>query len=238
MIHKAYLENIHDLLTKLEDREDAIKQAGELIGSVLTEGKACYVFGSGHSQLLAREITGRAGGLYPVFHLPDPIWGMAEQLEGYGAILFERYPVKAGEVIIIISNSGRNPEPIEFALEAKKRGLNVIALTSLEHSSSSTSRHSSGKRLYEVADIILDTGTPKGDAMMEFDGLDVKAGAASTILGSAMLNCVMLEAVQIMLDAGKTPPVYLSFNVDGSEEHNAKLAEDYKEFAWAPYYFF
>jgi len=237
-MYKAYLEKIHTLLNGLEEREDAILEAGTLIGEVLADGKACYVFGSGHSQLLAREITGRAGGLYPVFHLPDPIWGMAEQLEGYGTILFQRYPMKPGEVIIIISNSGRNPEPVEFALEARKLGVKVIALTSLDHSKSSSSRHSSGKRLFEVADIILDTGTPKGDAMMQFEGMDVKAGAASTILGSAMLNCVMLEAVQIMLDAGKIPPVYLSFNVDGSEEHNAKIAEAYQEFAWAPYYFF
>jgi len=237
-MYKSYLEKIHTLLTGLEEREDAILAAGTLIGEVLAGGKACYVFGSGHSQLLAREITGRAGGLYPVFHLPDPIWGMAEQLEGYGTILFQRYPMKPGEVIIIISNSGRNPEPVEFALEARKLGVKVIALTSLDHSKSSSSRHSRGKRLFEVADIILDTGTPKGDALMQFKGMDVKAGAASTILGSAMLNCVMLEAVQTMLDAGKIPPVYLSFNVDGSEEHNAKIAEDYQEFAWAPYYFF
>lgn len=237
-MYLAYLKRMQTLLAELEKREEAILSAGKLIGDILADGKACYVFGSGHSQVLAREITGRAGGLYPVFHLPDPIWGMAEQLEGYGTILFQRYPMKPGEVIIIISNSGRNPEPIEVAVVCKKRGLKVIALTSLEHSASSTSRHSSGKRLFELADIVLDTGTPKGDAMMSFEGLDVKVGAASTVLGSAMLNCVMLEAVQTILDAGKIPPVYLSLNVDGSEEHNAKLGEHYQEFAWAPYYFF
>lgn len=238
MMYQTYLQEVQKLLGEMEEKEESILAAGKMIGEVLAEGKACYVFGSGHSQLLAREITGRAGGLYPIFHLPDPIWGMAEQLEGYGTILFKRYPMKPGEVLIVISNSGRNPEPIEFALEAKKNGVKVIALTSLKHSKTSTSRHSSGQRLFEVAELVLDTGTPKGDAIMKFEGVDVKAGAVSTILGAAMLNAVILEAVQVMLDTGKVPPVYLSFNVDGSEEHNAKLAENYQEFAWAPYYFF
>jgi uncharacterized phosphosugar-binding protein len=222
-MYHEYFNVINKLLKHMEDSQgDSIIKAGRMVGEVLADGKAVYTFGSGHSQLLAREITGRAGGLFPVFHLPDPIWGMVEQLEGYGQVLLKRYPMKPGEVLFVISNSGRNPEPIEFAMGAKEIGLKVIAVTSLEHSKGTTSRHSSGKKLYEIADIVLDNGVPKGDASMSFEGLPVKAGPSSTILGAAIMNA----------------PVYLSFNVDGSEEHNRKLAEAYKEFAWAPYYFF
>jgi uncharacterized phosphosugar-binding protein len=234
-----YLEKIISLLQEIRDTQaEAIKQAAAIVGKVMAGGNVVYTFGSGHSQLLAREIVTRAGGLVPVYHLPDPIWGMAEQLEGYGRILFDNFPVKAGEAIFIISNSGRNPEPIEIAMEARQRGLKVIALTSLEHSKTVESRHSSGKKLYELADVVLDSHTPRGDALMSFEGLEDKAGAASTILGAAILNAVMLEAAQYMLNEGVEPPVLVSQNLDGGMEHNQELMDRYRHMAWAPYYFF
>lgn len=238
-MQKKYFNGVLELIENMRDtKSESIRKAAELVGDLLAEGKHVYTFGSGHSQLLAREITERAGGLAPVFHLPDPIWGMVERIEGYGEVLLQQFPIQPGEVIFVISNSGRNPEPIEVAMGAKQRGLKVIAVTSMEHSSSVDSRHSSGKKLYDFGDVVLDTGTPKGDAMLEFDGLPDRAGAVSTILGAVMLNAVMVEAIQYMLDKGFTPPVLISANVDGSDEHNAELMNRYKEMAWAPRYFF
>lgn len=238
-MQEEYLNIIIEGIKNLRDTQsDVIKEAAKLVGDALADGKHIFTFGSGHSQLLAREITERAGGLAPVFHLPDPVWGMVERLEGYGEKLLEQYPLQPGEVIFVISNSGRNPEPIEIAKGAKDRGLKVIAVTSLNHSLNVESRHSSGKKLYEFADVVLDTGTPKGDAVMAFEGLPSKAGALSTILGAAMLNAVMVDAIQYLLDQGVEPPVLISANVDGSDEHNAQLMERYKEMAWAPRYFF
>jgi len=221
-----------------ENQADAIREAAGIVSQVIAADRHVYTFGSGHSQLLAREISERAGGLAPVFHLPDPVWGMAERLEGFGEILLQQYPVQPGEAIFVISNSGRNPEPIEVALRSKEIGLHVIVVTSLAHSMSVTSRHSSGKKLYECGDIVLDTGTPIGDAALTFEGLPTKAGALSTLLGAALLNAVMAEAIQTLLDQGITPPVFISANVDGSDEHNAALMERYKEMAWAPRFFF
>jgi len=238
-MQEEYLNIVIEGIKNLRDTQsDNIKKAAELIGDALAEGKHVFTFGSGHSQLLAREITERAGGLAPVFHLPDPIWGMVERLEGYGEMLLEQYPLQKGEVIFVISNSGRNPEPIEIAKGAKEKGLKVIAVTSLKHSKNVESRHSSGKKLFEYGDVVLDTGTPKGDAVMDFEGLSSKAGAASTVFGAALLNAVMVEAIQYLLDKGIEPPVLISANVDGSDEHNAELMERYKEMAWAPRYFF
>jgi len=238
-MQEEYLNIVIEGIKNLRDTQsDNIKKAAELIGDALAEGKHIFTFGSGHSQLLAREITERAGGLAPVFHLPDPIWGMVERLEGYGEMLLEQYPLQKGEVIFVISNSGRNPEPIEIAKGAKEKGLKVIAVTSLKHSKNVESRHSSGKKLFEYGDVVLDTGTPKGDAVMDFEGLSSKAGAASTVFGAALLNAVMVEAIQYLLDKGIEPPVLISANVDGSDEHNAELMERYKEMAWAPRYFF
>lgn len=238
-MHQNYLNTLIEAIGNVRDSQaDAIREAAALVGSAIADGKRVYTFGSGHSQLLAREVTGRAGGLVPVYHLPDPTWGMVERLEGYGESLLKQYPLQAGEVVLVISNSGRNPEPIEIAMGAKEIGLKVIAITSLKHSRNVESRHSSGKKLYELADVVLDTGTPKGDAVVSFEGLPAKAGAVSTILGAAMLNAVMVDAIQYLLDMDIEPPVLISLNVDGSDEHNAALMARYEEMAWAPRYFF
>jgi uncharacterized phosphosugar-binding protein len=238
-MHQAYLDTVIEAIVHLRaSQEVSIREAATLVGNAIADGRHIYTFGSGHSQLLAREVTGRAGGLVPIYHLPDPTWGMVERLEGYGEILLQQYPIRAEEVIFIISNSGRNPEPIEIAMGSKEIGLKVIAVTSLEHSQNVKSRHSSGKKLFELADIVLDTGTPKGDAVMTFDGFSSKAGALSTILGAAILNAVMVDAIQYMLNRQVKPPVLISFNVDGSDEHNAELMGRYKEMRWAPRFFF
>jgi uncharacterized phosphosugar-binding protein len=238
-MYQTYLETAIEYLKKLlETKAGAIQEAAVVVAEALAEDKSIYTFGSGHSQLIAREITQRAGGLAPVFHLPDPSWGMVERLEGYGETLLQQYPIKAGEVIFVISNSGRNPEPIEVAMGAKEKGLKVIAVTSLTHSRSVESRHSSGKKLYEVADVVLDTGTPLGDAALDFEGLPMKAGALSTILGAAIMNAVMVQVIQFLLDQGLTPPVLISANVDGSDEHNAEIMARYSHMEWIPKYFF
>ncbi|HEY43191.1 MAG TPA: SIS domain-containing protein [Anaerolineae bacterium] len=238
-MYQTYLETAIEHLKKLiETQAEAIQEAAVVVGEALAEDKSIYTFGSGHSQLIAREIAQRAGGLAPIFHLPDPTWGMVERIEGYGEILLQQYPIKAGEVIFVISNSGRNPEPIEVAIGAKEKGLKVIAVTSLTHSKSVESRHSSGKRLFEVAEFILDTGTPLGDAALEFEGLPMKAGALSTILGAAIMNAVMVQVIQFLLDRGLTPPVLISANVDGSDEHNAEIMARYSHMQWAPKNFF
>jgi uncharacterized phosphosugar-binding protein len=238
-MYKDYLQNVNEAIIRIQDTQASnIKSAANMVGAAIANDKHIYTFGSGHSQLLAREVTERAGGLAPVFHLPDPTWGMVERLEGYGENLLKQYPIQADEVIFVISNSGRNPEPIEVAMGAKEIGLKVIAVTSLEHSRNVDSRHSSGKKLFELGDIVLDTGTPKGDAVMSFEGWSTKAGALSTILGAAILNAVMVEAIQYLLEKGIVPPVIISANLDGSDEHNANLYARYRDMAWAPRYFF
>jgi uncharacterized phosphosugar-binding protein len=234
-----YFQAVQERVERLEQTQaEAIQAAAKIVGDVIADGKHIYTFGSGHSQLLAREISERAGGLAPVYHLPDPTWGMVERLEGYVYCLLQEYSIQKEEAIFSISNSGRNPEPIEVAMGAKQIGLKVIVVTSLEHSQSVDSRHSSGKKLYEFGDVVLDTGTPAGDAALSFEGLSANAGALSTVLGAVAMNAVMVEAIQYLLDQGETPPVYISANVDGSDEHNQALQERYKEMAWAPRFFF
>jgi uncharacterized phosphosugar-binding protein len=112
---------------------------------------------------------------------------------------------------------------------AREKGLHVIAVTSMQHTQSVTSRHSSGKKLYELGEVVLDTGTPPGDACLSFKGMEVKAGALSTVLGAALMNAVMVEAIQYMLDKGGNPPVLLSANLDGSDEFDARVMARYDQ---------
>ena len=238
-MHKEYFNYIVLGIKNLENTQlENIDKAAEFVGQTIINGKHVFTFGSGHSQLVAREVVERAGGLVPVYHLPDPIWGMAEQIEGYGKRLISQYPIKADDLIIVISNSGRNPEPIEVAQEAKEIGLKVIVITSLQHSKAVKSRHSSGKLLFEFGDVVIDNGVPKGDAVVSFKGISTKAGALSTIMGTSIMNAIMVEAIQYLLDRDYSPPILLSFNVDGSEEHNNEMMSRYKEMKWAPRYFF
>lgn len=227
-MYQDYLDVASNSLQKMKTTQgEAIRKAAALVGDTLLAGGLVYTFGSGHSQLLSQEVHARAGGLYPVMQIVDPLWGRAERLEGMGEVLMKNVPVKAGETIFVISNSGRNPEPIEVAVIARQLGLHVIAVTSMQHSQSVASRHSSGKKLYELGDVVLDTGTPPGDACLSFKGIDVKAGALSTVLGAALMNAVMVEAIQYMLDHGGNPPVLMSANLDGSDEYNAQVMARY-----------
>jgi len=225
---EKYLENIIAAIKVMEESQSgAIQESARLMADTLINDRIIYSFGSGHSILLAQEIHGRAGGLYPIVQIPEPMRGKAEKLEGFGTILVEAVPFKKDDLVIVISNSGRNPEPIEVAIEAKKKGCKLIVVTSLQHSKSVSSRHSSGKMLFDFGDIVLDTCGPVGDASIEYKNFEGRAGALSTVLGAAVLNAVMVEAIQIMLDKGFEAPVLRSANLDGSEEYNMKIVERY-----------
>jgi uncharacterized phosphosugar-binding protein len=227
-MQEKYFELVLEKVALIQKEEsENIKKAAKFVSDSLISDNWVYTFGSGHSQLLALEVHNRAGGLYPVVHLPDPMNGRAEKVEGFGPVLIEGIDFKKGETIFVISNSGRNPEPIEIAMAAKDAGLNLIALTSLEHSKSVKSRHSSGKLLYQLADVIIDTHTPAGDASLAFGDFPIKSGALSTVLGATLMNAVMVDAIENMLAQGFEPPILLSANIDGSEDHNQKLIEKY-----------
>jgi len=228
---KEYFKYISEQTIAIMDHEsEKVAQAGKMMGDSIMAGKWVYTFGSGHSQLLALEVHARAGGLYPIVHIPDPMSGRAEKVEGFGAVLVEGLPFKKGETIFVISNSGRNPEPIEIAMIAKEAGMNVIAVTSLAHSKSVTSRHSSGKLLYQLADLVLDTHVPAGDAALAIEGLAERTGAVSTVFGAALMNAVTVAAIEYMLENGHQPPVLVSANVDGSDEHNMRIFEQFGMF--------
>ncbi|QIA26711.1 SIS domain-containing protein [Thermaerobacter sp. PB12/4term] len=211
-----YLDTILQLLAQVARRnEEAIGRAAAVVASVIEQDGLVYVFGSGHSQLLAAELHMRAGGLVPIQAIWDPGFGRAERVEGYALSLLEDYEFRPGEAMIVISNSGRNPAPVEVALRAKELGLTVIAVTAVEYSLGQPSRHRSGRRLCEVADIVLDTMGVPGDALVPLPGGGA-AGPASTVVGAALLNAVVVAAAEELQRRGQVPPLLQSVNLDGT----------------------
>ncbi len=150
-------------------------------------------------------------------------------IEGVGEQFSLITDFRAEDVLIMISNSGRNPLSIELAKHAKSKGTKIIVLTSLQCSKELTSRHSSGKLLYHFADQILDNHGVYGDAAIEIEGLSVKTGGTSSIIGSLLLNETIIRAIQIMINNGYIPPIYMSANIDGGPEYNQKLLHQYQD---------
>lgn len=230
-----YFEKLGALLSEVADKEaDKIDAAVRSCYESLKAGKMIYTFGTGHSHLLAEEIFYRAGGLVRVYPILDEGLmlhaGAAksttlERLEGYAAVLAEHYALSAGSTIFIFSNSGRNAVTVEMALEAKSRGLTVIAITNMTHTSMATSRHSSGKKLCDVADIVIDNHGCYGDAAMEIG--KYKVGPTSTAIGAAILQAVVCGVVALSEEEGTDIEVFSSSNIDGGDKINEVHVRNY-----------
>lgn len=228
----SYIHDVHGLIDEMvAANTQSLPAVANVIGQSLANNGVLHVFGSGHSSLLAQEVFYRAGGLAPVNAMLDvnltifgtsrPTW--VERLEGYSDSIFASYDVRSGEVLLIISNSGINPVPIDMAHGARERGMIPVAIGSAAVYADAESRHSSKTSLFDSADHVLDTCVPYGDAIAQAG--NVRTGAVSTLLGSALLNILTIEIVQQLGDAA---PVFVSQNIPGGDTANAALIERYR----------
>ena len=227
----AFFDAARDILTLIESQEgDKIRQVAETMSDSIMQGGVPHVFGSGHSMLPAREVFKRAGTLSCIRAIGLERWvGKFERLEGFGPILLKDYDMRPGEVLIVISSSGINPLPIEIALEGKKIGMTVVALTAMEHTTAVASRHSSKKKLYEVADIVIDTHVPSGDAAIPIEGVSMKVGPLSTIAAVGIMDAIVVATTERIVQKGGTPPVRISRNLPGGDENNARFKAMYHD---------
>lgn len=227
MVARQYLEETRLLLARIADtQEESLAQASILVANTIQRDGIIYALGSGHSLLVAAELYYRAGGLANFDIIQDRTFGRAERLSGYAETLLESYPIGENDALIIISNSGRNCLPVEMALGAKKRGIRTIAITSLPHSQSVTSRAPQGVRLFEICDIVIDTGTAPGDASVEVEpDSGIQMCPLSTMAGIFIVNCISAGAAQRLMERGIEPMVFVSANVDGAEQRNKLLLE-------------
>lgn len=234
----TYFDNLQALLARtLNTQQQAMEAAARMIADCLKGGGMVYTFGTGHGHLLALEIFYRAGGmvrLCPILdeklmlHVSAAGSTLEERKEEWVDTLLERYPIQAGDVLISISNSGRNAVPVLLAKAARDRGAAVIALTSMNHTSAVTSRNSLGLRLFETADLVLDNGGVLGDASVAFaDGSMV--GPTSTAIGAAMLQAIVCRVKELSLEEGFDADYFKSSNVDSGDAWNDRLIDQYKD---------
>lgn len=242
MSAEQYILEIKNLIEKVEETQlDNIRRAAELVADSIMRDRLVYVFGTGHSSLLSMEVFARAGGIFQMQPILDAgldfgsgarRQGGFERLTGYAKIVIQDYDIAPDDVMIVISNSGRNPTPVEMALEGKKRGATIIALTSLPHSTSVSPNNPSGKRLFEVADLVLDNGCVAGDGLVKLEGLLPPVGPGSGVMGALILQAIVVQAAKNLLDRGETPAVPLSGNLEGAREYNHKVLGEAREKFW------
>ncbi|MGI6326132.1 MAG: sugar isomerase domain-containing protein [Saccharofermentanales bacterium] len=227
----------------IEGEQESIKKAAETIAEAALQGRMVHVIGpGGHSNMGVEEILWRAGGLAFWNAILDPgtnlIHGakrsnIIERTPGYAIGVLDAYRVgrERGEVIVIINAYGINSMTIDTVIECKKRGVKTIAVTSDSFArivpAGQKSRHPSNKNLYEEADIYINNHLPVGDAIISVEGFDNKIGSTSTFCNCFVMNCIVVETVKEFIKRGIVPPVFMSANMPGGDEHNKSLEAKY-----------
>ncbi|PZF88498.1 hypothetical protein C1903_09590 [Listeria ivanovii] len=224
------LENI------LDNEADYVKEAGAKVAEAIENDGIIHLFGCGHSHILTEEVFYRAGGLaaiHPILHEPLMLHegaaasSVLERKNDYAKTFMMEEDIRAGDVMIVLSTSGRNPVPIDVAEIAREKGAFIIVITSLQYSTSQKSRHTSGKRLSDTGDIVIDNGAVKGDAVLKSANFDIPFAPTSTVTGAAILQAIFAEAIEKMVTDNFTPPVFISGNIENADEHNRALVEEY-----------
>jgi len=238
---KEYIDQIKTMLDALSDEEmPVIEQAASMLADAIIQDHSIFAFGCTHSSLPIQDLVYRAGGLIlinPIYapgltamdSRPPTLSTSLERISGFAAALLDNTPIRAGDVLIVVSVAGRNHLPIEMAKIAKERGLKVIAVTSRAYSAQVPSRHPSGKKMHEFADIVLDDKVSKGDAVLAAEGVPQKFCPASGVINAALLQTLIAVTIEKLLEQGFTPPIIRAANIEGGDEWNKKLFEQYKD---------
>ena len=238
-MYQTYLSGLQKKLDDVFSEEgQAILQASRHIMDSIINGGIVHLFGCGHSSLLTEEVFYRAGGLAPIhpilveslmLHEGAVRSSQFERKGDYAETFMGDMDIRPGEVVFVLSTSGKNPVPIDVALIAKSKGAFVVGLTSVRYSKGQSSRHSSGKFLFEVVDLVIDNHADKGDASQTHERYSVPFGPTSTVIGAAIINAIFAEVISGLADQGYEPPVFLSGNIEGADAHNAALVKKYAE---------
>jgi len=228
---QEYLHIIRGILDGIEQTQMGnIQKAAGVIADAVAGGHNLFAAGVFHSALAVQDLFYRGGGLAFLNILSMPglmsldthparLMVDLERVEGYGKIVITNSPLKAGDVLIVVSTAGRNAVPIELAMTARERGVTVIGVTSMAYTNSVTSRHSSGKKLCDVVDLVIDNMTAPGDASLQLEGLP-KFSPTSGIGSIAVLQTMVAETVEALAARGHKAAIKKPGNVDGGMDFN------------------
>jgi uncharacterized phosphosugar-binding protein len=216
---------------------EPLEAAARLVADSVAAGGVLHLFGAGHSQLVALDAYLRAGGLACVNPIVDPALAPAagldvarvERTPGHAATVLQGEDLRPGEVVVVVSNSGVNPVPVEVALGCRDRGLHVVALTNVEQAKATAARHASGARLHELADVVVDNRCPAGDTAVALPGGD-GVGPVTTVVGAAVVAALAARVAELLAERGAAAPVLVSQNLDGRDaaERNQTLLRAYR----------
>ena len=233
MIFESYCEKIVALLQTIKDTQsEKIKEAAQMVAKTIEDDGIIYIFGCGHSHMIALDCFYRAGGLANVSAMLDTDLmlhnGAAksstmERMSGIAESVFQRYCLTKRDILITVSTSGKNAVPCEMAKAATKNGIPNIAVVSGAYFDDQTA----SEKLYQCSDMYIDNCVPHGDAVMDITGTDVKMGSVSTAASSFILQSILLEAAELAAQKGKDVPIYRSGNVEGGAEYNQALIRRY-----------
>ncbi|MGP3984335.1 SIS domain-containing protein [Streptomyces sp. KR80] len=236
-----FFDSAIELLRRVRDAEaENITTAGTMIADTVANGGRLFTFGAGHSALPAQDVVYRAGGLalmnllavpgvVGIDVIPATLSSALERVDGLATAVLDTSPVRAGDMLVIISLSGRNALPVEMAMHAKSLGLKVIGVTSVAYADGTQSRHVSGTFMKDHCDLVLDSKIAVGDAELTAEGIDAPFAPASTVVTSAVMQAVMASAAGELAARGITPPLLRSANVDGGQEWNSRLMTEYAD---------
>ncbi|MEZ0093926.1 sugar isomerase domain-containing protein [Streptacidiphilus sp. EB129] len=236
-----YFDAAISLLQKVRDEEaEGVERAAEALARTVRDGGRIFTFGAGHSSLAAQDVVYRAGGLVlmnllavpgvtGVDVVPAHLGSSLERVSGLATATLDASPARSGDLLFVISLSGRQTMPVELAMHARERGLTVVGLTSLAYPAAVSSRHPSGTYLKDQCDIVLDNKIAVGDGELTTDGADTTFGPVSSITTIALMQAVVATAVGKLAAQGLTPPLFRSGNVDGGMDWNAKLMADHRD---------
>ena len=242
-----YLAAVRSAIDAIEATQlDPIRRAADRFAATILRGRLVHVFGTGHSRMAVEEMFPRYGsfpGFHPIVELSmtfhNAVVGangqrqamFLENVQGFGAVLWRNFAVTADDALLAISTSGCNAVTIDVALEAKRLGMPVVAMTSLAHAEVSTSRHESGKKLHEVADLVLDQQAPAGDSAVWIEGLETPVAPISSVSGCTVINLLKAEVARRLTEAGAPPMVLTAachLGADRARELFEATYDDYR----------
>ncbi len=245
-VFSQYLGAARSALDAIEATQlDPIREVSRRFTEAILADRLVHVFGTGHSRMAVEEMFPRYGsfpGFHPIVELSmtfhNPVVGangqrqamFLENVQGFGPVLWRNFVTDPSDCLLAISTSGCNAVTIDVAIEAKRLGMTVVALTSLAHSAASTSRHESGKKLHEVADLVLDQKAPAGDSSVWISGLETPVAPISSVTGCTIINLVKAEVARLLTEAGRPPKVLTAACHVGAERAKALFEETYDDY--------